>query len=437
MSAANIFAAIGAGLRTGANTVGALNEQERAEREREQARQDRLAEVAARTRIDQEQLELQRKNQASLDQERKARQLAAAIEGVAPDDLVDESVVQQIHDTAPELMTRIATNKTLSAKPITGSLENLQVGPAQGGTTTYTRKATLEEQGQKFRMSELQKQATAKGKFEAWMAGQGKSASYDDRVAMAAQFGVDAPPKTMKDIQGEKDYEHNLRMKELGVMYPPDRFGPDRTGAGGGNAQAKAWDLSYFKLADDVKALYMPQITALSKEAALAPDDKSIQAALAELQRHITEETDARATKLLGPRPGAPAGGPPAGNTPAGGDDPVERFMQDNAADIKANPKGVMDEVRNSPLPVDAKKAILARLMSVQPPPAAPAPPTSRPQAWGGGSVMPQGSMVPTQPPAQGSFDVLQWVKDQAAKKLQQFQNSGPDLSTYQWRNQR
>jgi hypothetical protein len=381
MANANVFSALGAALLQGGHTLGQLTEEEKQRQLQEQERQDRLAQADRQAKFEQSRLDMDKQQFSASENERKARRLQMAIEGIAPDSIVDPTLVDQVKSVAPELMARLVQQKSLTSTPIG---QDLTRGGQVGGNDTgaFTRAATLSEKADQAKLTEFNKKRADEDAFSEYMSGAGRNASYDDRAAFAVAHGQQPPPKTFADREREENADFGRRKQELSIMYPPDRFGPDARGGAGvkGDPATRQWDLSYFKLQDDTRAVFMPQLSALSKASAEDPENADkYNAAISQIQQHIQSTVDERAEKLLGPRPGTGArdfSGPkdmgnPTGDAISGIDEDVKRFNGDygqlkqfvlqnqaalrkNGVDVPAYVKAVRDRIPRQPMEIGA-----------------------------------------------------------------------------------
>lgn len=378
-----IFEALGAALQRGGSTYTALKEQESQQAERQK-------QLDTENQFRQQQLQMQQEQQAAAQKERDQRVLLAAIEGVAPGKAVDPSLVASIKAKAPELMSRIGTTKAGDMTPAAG----YGLGMGMGGMVpsledSYTRnpsqKETFDAEDQELKKNDVERKNILRTHMTS---PEHAKESFDQQVSESMANGLGTPPMSATENDRRKELENKQRMKELSIMYPPDRFG-GKGGAETPEGKLKLWLGAHNAIEDNVRQKYASELQAYSR--ADADGDPQAGAKLAAVHAKIAQETDALTTQMLGPNPlkgvgGAGASGADAPPPANGGDQQLEQFLKDNAANIAADPKGFMREVQNHPgLSVDAKKAILARLMS-QSQSAAPAGPNPTQSSFSPGS---------------------------------------------------
>lgn len=349
MAAGNWASVLGAALGAGSQTFQQLSEQERIQRERDAARALEAQRFEAQQQQQQRQFELQQKQFESGEKDRKFRQIQAALEHSDPGQIFSQEFVNDASE--------FGFGGRFEQKPTMTGVQNLP-GIGFGGIALpqveqqLARKATADETAVLEDRNHVKKQREQTEAFRAHLqTPEHLKESYDAQVAEAFSHGVNNLPMSSTEFDRRQSVEHKNRLSEIGAQNA------GRIGAAGRGPGAQ-WLAGYNQIEDNVRQKYSAQLNALARAAADGTNPEA-QPMLDALTQRIQSEAETLATRLLGPMPGQAAQG--GGDT---GGDPIEQFFTDNADEISSNPRGVIEEVKNSSLPVEAKKAILARLMA-------------------------------------------------------------------------
>jgi hypothetical protein len=296
MAAADIFKALGAALQTGVGTFGHLTEQEDAKKVRDRQLEIQQKNADRAHELDVRQLE-------GSEKDRQMRILMAAIEGAQPGAEISPELFKQAQEFGLE--NRFNTVKSGTLAPSGGSGGPFGV-PANLPILQdrHTRAATLQEKGVMNDMRAEEEARDNRNIFQTWMKTEGAEADHDTRVAKAAGLGQQAPPMSAREqaeIRAkERAADQAFRLRELGIMYPPDRFGADGKVGGAGTSRTKVWDQNYNIIADNVRAKYSAELGSVSRAVAegTAPPE-----ALDTIRQRIDAETQQMMTSRFGERP--------------------------------------------------------------------------------------------------------------------------------------
>lgn len=257
---ADIFRALGAALQTGVGTYGAISAQEREQKLREEQLAMQKARDEQSATRDAQMLDGQEKD-------RRFRILMAALDG-SPGSQISADTAATAKEFGQEGRLQTLEQGSMRA---TGGGSRFMPAALPQVETQHLLKPTLQQQAAQEQLRGARDERDNANIWKTWMAGEGAEADYDTRLAKAESLGQKAPVVSMAEKRAEEDRvraaENAQRIRELAIMYPPDRFG-GRGGAAGGAGKAKVWDQNYNIIADNVRAKYSAELGAMSRAVA-------------------------------------------------------------------------------------------------------------------------------------------------------------------------
>lgn len=303
MPSPNILAALGAALQTGGKTLGYLNEQEQEQKRREAEFKFRQEQAAMDQGNRDRAFQLDQQQFDAAEKDRRFRILQAAIEGTAPNQVVNPELV----DRSKEFGLDSQFTKT-EAGSFTPAMPGMGMGMGLAMPIlkeSYSRTPKLGETAALDAIASKRDAQDNASAFRNWMATEGANADFDTRAAKALSLGQEAPPLSEKDRIAREDRDWKRRQKELNIMYPADRFGPDRgIGGSGAKGPAQQWLTAYDRIEDNTRQKYGAELAAFAKAA--AEGQEGAPERLAELQQRIGAEATAMMEQAFGPMPTSP-----------------------------------------------------------------------------------------------------------------------------------
>jgi hypothetical protein len=363
--AGGIWEALGAALQSGNRTYQGLkaDENDRLAQDQELARRQKQQDIENAFR--QQQVAQQQEQFTMQKQDRERKILESAIEHTNPSQQMNPDIIGRIQENAPELMNQITTSKAGQMQAQGGLGGGLAggFGLMPNFVDSYTRTPTQAENNQFADREVVRDERDKKNAFRTHLQDPShQTESFDTQTNEAFANGVNNMPMSGREFDRREGMQNAQRNKELAIMYPSDRFGPDKGGTGG-NTAAKQYIAGYNMIEDNIRAQYSSQLNALARASAEGVEGADEKIAL--LQRQINNQTKQRATELLGPNPlegNKPAVPDPNAAAASHGVD-IDALLNDSAAEIKANPQGFIQEVNADPdLPEAAKVEIRKRI---------------------------------------------------------------------------
>lgn len=347
MASPNILAAIGAALQQGSQTFGRLDYDEQERKRQDEARQAQLEQqrvqnalAARRMEQDEEQLSMQR-------EDRTYRRIQDALEGAGPHGAVN----QETYDLAtPEQRNRLDVSDVGDAFATPGA--GMGIGGIGLATSKQiSRKPTFKEQGEiADRDREQEERTRAQGFRDHLTTPEHAAEDFDTQTRENFSHGINNMPLSSAEFDRRNKVEHDQRMAQIKAQTAwhgqvagnkPKAVDP----------MLSKWLSTKAQVSDDLRATARGAIEAAS----------SFEEAM-DIMQKIDAEAERRTNEMLGPRPQTGGDATPTPSGPSAGLDPVDAFLQ-------ANPNVTVEQVRtDANIPLEAKKAILAKLMSKGPP---------------------------------------------------------------------